>query len=315
MTLQQLRYFLAVARALHFTKAAEAVKVAQSSLSNQIRALEVELGAELFVRARGSVLITPAGEALLPIATRMLADADVARREVADVVGVHGGLVRLGAPPSLCVTVLADALRAFHREHPGVRLSVRENGSRDLASALLHGQLDLALVVLPTGGVSDQPSLSITPLLTEELVVATAATGAKRPGAPIPIEALRDRQMVMFREGYDLRETTLRACAEAGFTPKLAVEGGEMDAVLCFVEAGLGAAIVPRMVLSGRPGLRGTRLARPGLRRTIGLARRTDTAPTNAVRAFETELLGFLHSAAVTGDLPSGVEFIGGRPD
>ncbi|MEV0055855.1 LysR family transcriptional regulator [Saccharopolyspora shandongensis] len=100
MTLQQLRYFLAVARALHFTKAAEAVKVAQSSLSNQIRALEAELGAELFVRARGSVLITPAGEALLPIATRMLADADVARREVADVVGVHGGLVRLGAPPS-----------------------------------------------------------------------------------------------------------------------------------------------------------------------------------------------------------------------
>ncbi|MEV0055858.1 LysR substrate-binding domain-containing protein [Saccharopolyspora shandongensis] len=117
----------------------------------------------------------------------------------------------------------------------------------------------------------------------------------------------------MFREGYDLRETTLRACAEAGFTPQLAVEGGEMDAVLCFVEARLGAAIVPRMVLSGRLGLRGTRLVRPGLRRTICLARRADTAPTNAVRAFETALLDFLHSTAATGDLSSGVDFISGK--
>lgn len=114
-------------------------------------------------------------------------------------------------------------------------------------------------------------------------------------------------RLVMFRDGYDLRESTLTACHEAGFEPEFAIEGGEMDAVLRFVEVGLGPAIVPSMVLVGRPGLTATPLTPPGLSRTIALAHRSDAALTHAARAFREELRAFL-----TPDrLPAGVERIG----
>ena len=114
----------------------------------------------------------------------------------------------------------------------------------------------------------------------------------------------------MFRRGYDLREATISACRQAGFEPRFAVEGGEMDAVLRFVEAGLGIALVPSMVLDGRPGLTGTPLAPPGLRRTIAIAHRKDVEPTRAAQAFRATLLFFLAEAARDGSLPQGLDLI-----
>ncbi|HEX4814755.1 MAG TPA: LysR family transcriptional regulator, partial [Nonomuraea sp.] len=142
MQLHQLAYFVAVAETRHFTQAAERMRVAQPSLSKQVKALETDLGAPLFTRARGNVTLTPAGEALLPLARRMLADADTARQEVAQLAGLRRGRVRLGATPSLCAGLVADALARFHRAYPGIELLVEEGGSRDLVRALARGQLD-----------------------------------------------------------------------------------------------------------------------------------------------------------------------------
>jgi DNA-binding transcriptional LysR family regulator len=305
MTLQQLVYFLAVAETRHFTRAAERTHVAQPSLSKQIHALESELGAPLFSRARGNVALTPAGEALLPIAKRILSDVDTARLEVGELVGLHRGRVRLGATPSLCVGILADVLRRFHEAYPGIQLVVQESGSRDLTRALIGGELDLALIIVPPQGAD--AALTATPILRESLVIASAARGRHTPDRdPVRLTALRDTPMVMFREGYDLRETTLHACRQAGFEPRLAVDGGEMDAVLRFVEAGLGVAVVPSMVLPGRARLHGTALAAPGIRRTVALAHRTDAPPTSAARAFRESLVRYLADAR----LPAGVGLI-----
>ncbi|WP_370021681.1 LysR family transcriptional regulator [Planotetraspora sp. GP83] len=300
MQLQQLAYFVAVAETRHFTHAAERTQVAQPSLSKQIKALETELGAPLFSRARGNVTLTPAGEALLPLARRMLADAETARREVAELAGLRRGRVRLGATPSLCAGLLGDALARYHRDYPGVELQVEEGGSRDLVRDLARGQLDLALIILPLH--SSDPALVTEEILREDLVVASAAGQGRR--ANMRIEDLRGRSLVMFRRGYDLREATLAACRQAGFEPRFSVEGGEMDAVLRFVEAGLGIAVVPSMVLDGRPGLVGTPLV-PGLRRTVALAHRKDVEPTRAARAFRATLLAFL---AEEGTLPRGID-------
>ncbi|WP_067824674.1 LysR family transcriptional regulator [Actinomadura kijaniata] len=328
MQLQQLAYFVAVAEVRHFTQAAEALHVAQPSLSKQIRALEAELGASLFSRARGNITLTPAGEALLPLAKRILADVDTARLEVQELAGLRRGRVRLGATPSLCAGLLGDVLRRFHDAYPGIQIIVEEGGSRDLVRELTRGSLDLALVILPLHG---DPPLETKPILREHLVVASPAGNAggergrpsSREPAQVPrrsylrIEDLRNRPMVMFRSGYDLREATITACRDAGFEPRFAVEGGEMDAVLRFVEAGLGVAVVPSMVLAGRPGLRGTPLVlgdgprrghHPELQRTIALAHRKDVQPTHAARAFQDALETFLVEAALAGSLPAGVE-------
>ncbi|WP_285698668.1 LysR substrate-binding domain-containing protein [Actinomadura sp. NBRC 104412] len=312
MQLQQLAYFVAVAEVRHFTQAAEILHVAQPSLSKQIRALEAELGASLFSRARGNITLTPAGETLLPLAKRILADVETARLEVQELAGLRRGRVRLGATPSLCAGLLGDVLRRFHDAYPGIRLIVEEGGSRDLVRDLTRGLLDLALVILPLHG---DPPLETTPVLRENLVVASPVEPGKVPRRSfLRIEDLRNRPLVMFRSGYDLREATIGACRAAGFEPRFAVEGGEMDAVLRFVEAGLGIAVVPSMVLAGRPGLRGTPLVLPdepaGLQRTIALAHRKDVDPTHAARAFSETLEAYVGEAALGGSLPAGVEAV-----
>lgn len=288
---QQLQYFVAVAETRHFTRAAELVHVAQPSLSQQIRSLERELGADLFLRARGNITLTDAGEALLPLARRILADADTARHEVQELAQLRGGRVRLGATPSVCTGLLPDVLRAFHDRYPGIRLLIEEGGSHDLVRELARGALDLALVVLPLPTPS--PALTTVELLREDLVVVSSPESpAPGRGRTVRIPDLEGERMVMFRHGYDLRELTVAACRAEGFEPDFAVEGGEMDAVLGFVRSGLGLAVVPRMVAtrSGR-GLRVTPLAPPGLHRTIALAHRSDVAPPRAARELQRMLL------------------------
>ena len=302
--LQQLVYFLAVAETRHFTRAADQVRVAQPSLSKQIKNLERELGTPLFSRARGNVALTPAGEALLPLARRILADVETARREVQELAGLRRGRVRVGATPSL-TGLLADVLRDFHDRYPGIELLVEEGGSRDLVGQLAHGGLDLALIILAPR--AHDPALATTPVLRESLVLASAATYPP-PRSPVRITDLADHPLVMFREGYDLRDTTLAACRRAGVEPRYAVEGGEMDAVLRFVEAGLGVAVVPSIVVAGRPQFRATPFEPPGLIRTIAVAHRRDVAPPRAARAFRDTLFTQLSGPEGTNRLPRGIE-------
>lgn len=123
-------------------------------------------------------------------------------------------------------------------------------------------------------------------------------------GARMPIRALKDRPLVMFRRGYDLRDATVAACRAAGFEPTFAIEGGEMDAVLEFVRAGLGLAVVPSTVAGDR--FHVTRFSAPGLSRTVQLAYRRDIEPTRAVRVLREAIVSSLVDAARTGRLPLG---------
>jgi DNA-binding transcriptional LysR family regulator len=297
--LQQLRYFVEVADTRHFTQAADQLGVAQPTLSKQIHTLESSLGAPLFDRARGAVTLTAAGETLLPLARRMVADAGAARDAVAEIVGLRRGEVRVGATPSLCSSLVPAVLRTFRSAYPEIELHVTEGSSPDLTDALLTHTLDLALIVQPEQGVD--PALEATPILRESLVVASVDRDLPREMA---LTDLRHLPMVMFRPGYDLRDVTLEACRREGFTPRFAVEGGEMDAVLAFVEAGLGVAVVPSMVLVNRPLLRSTPLAPPGMRRTIALAHRRRSVLPHAAAAFRATLQSHI---AAGGALPAGV--------
>ncbi|MFE4976244.1 LysR family transcriptional regulator [Kitasatospora sp. NPDC056651] len=305
MQLQQLRYFLAVAETRHFTRAAEAAHVAQPSLSQQIRSLERELGAELFHRTRGNIALTDAGDALLPLARRILADTESARLAVQETVQLRRGRVRLGAPPSLCTSLVPDVLRVFRDRYPGVALAVREGGSRDLVGWLAAGELDLALIITRPSG-EQSPALAVTELLHEELVLVEAERQARRK---VRVAELKGRPLVMFREGYDVREAALAACRAAGFEPEFAVEGGEMDAVLGLVRAGIGPAVVPGMV-AARSGLAVTAFAGPGLGRTIAVAHGHEVPLTRAAEALRETLLDHLRDAARSGELPPGTRLL-----
>ncbi len=283
MNLEQLRGFVEVARLGHFTRAAEHLHVAQPSLSRQISTLEQELGSELFHRARGHIRLTAAGEALLPRAKRMLADADAIKVEMAELAGLQRGRVRLGAPPTLCVSLVAEAMSTFRAAHPGIDLQLTEGGTNLLMEQLAGGVLDLALITASGGPPAGGASLVRTALLTEELVVVSSA--ARPPvadGDAIDVERLAALPLIAFPSSYALRAATDAVFRAAAVMPSIVVEGAEMDTVLRFVERGLGVAVVPAMVLLDRPGLRSVRLASPGLSRTVSLAHRSDVTPTRA---------------------------------
>ncbi|WP_410573930.1 LysR family transcriptional regulator [Amycolatopsis sp. cmx-4-61] len=304
MQFHQLAYFVAVAEQRHFTRAAEQVRVAQPSLSQQIRALEHDLGAPLFHRIRGNVTLTEAGETLLPIARRILADTETARLAIRELDELDRGRVRLGAPPSLCTGLLPAMLAAFRRRYPGIRLELHESGSGDLRQRLAEGALDLAL--LAGARTSADAGLAATPLLLEELVLISAPD-APVAGDRLGIGELADVPLVMFRRGYDVREATVNACRAAGFEPSFAIEGGEMDAVLELVHAGVGAAVVPSTVASGR--FRRTRFTPDaGMTRVVQLAHRADVEPTRAVRALRSAIAGFVADPARRASLPPGIE-------
>ncbi|MBL3700552.1 LysR family transcriptional regulator [Leucobacter luti] len=294
MNLDQLRGFAEVALTGHFTRAAEQLHLAQPSLSRQIATLERELGVELFHRVRGNVALTSAGERLLPLARRMLADAETARSEMAEMAGLRRGRIRLGATPTLCTSLVVDVLAEFHERYPGIDIEILERGSRSLIAALMEGALDLALIVTSVGAGEARAVLDREPILSERLVAVSAAD---RPdpfaAAPdetqraVTIAELAGVPQIVFPENYDLRVAMDAAYRAAGLTPVVAVEGVEMDAALRFAERGIGVAVVPAMVAVDRPKLRATPLAGAALTRTVSLARRSDMAPTHASAALQ----------------------------
>jgi DNA-binding transcriptional LysR family regulator len=289
MQLHQLTYALAVADEESFTRAADRLHLAQPSLSRQVRLLEQELGVALFNRGPGQGRVTPTaeGSALLPFMSRVLADVEATRAEARALTGMARGRLAVGATPSLTTSVLAPALVRFHASHPGIELAVVEAGSHQLVPQVASGEVDLALVVMPVTA----PLVVTTPLFDDPLVLTTA------PGHPlagrrrVSVRDLDRLDLVMFREGYDLREVTLTACAAAGVAPHLVSEGGEMAGVLAFVSAGLGAAVVPEIALPRDGSLAAIPFTAPGLSRTVALAQRGDRALARPARALAEQLL------------------------
>jgi DNA-binding transcriptional LysR family regulator len=271
-----------VAEERQFTRAAARLHVAQPSVSSAVAALENELGAPLFHRARNEVVLTGAGEAFLPWARQALADCEAGAAAVRDLLGLQRGRLSIGATPSLTTNLLPPVLVAFHSQHPGLELTVHEAGSQDLVRRLEEGEIDLAVVILPV----DRPWVETSALMEEELVLAVCDGHPLGSRRSIRVGELEGVPLVMFKDGYDLRETTIEACRRAGFAPVLAMSGLEMDGALALAGAGVAGAVVPESVVAPGGPLRAVHFRSGALRRTIGLASRKDRPLSPAADAF-----------------------------
>ena len=147
MELRQLEYFVAVARHRHFGRAAEAAYVTQPALSQQVRRLEAELGVALLRRTSRGVELTPAGADLLARAEAILAEVTGARSAMDEHAGVVRGAVRVAATAADAVR-LPEVLAAFHREHPGVRIALRQASAAEALELVRSGAVDLAVLSL-----------------------------------------------------------------------------------------------------------------------------------------------------------------------
>jgi DNA-binding transcriptional LysR family regulator len=289
MELRQLRYFVAIAQRRHFTAAAEAIGVAQPALSQQVRLLERELGVQLFDRSGRRIRLTPAGEALLVRAERILIEVANAQSELAEYAGAVRGRVVVGTLPSLAEHQLPPLVAAFHARHPGLELVLREERTARLLELLATGEVDLALLHHSPTAADAAPTLTLEPLFTEELVAAVGAShplairlkspidGGGAPATagrvpPLPLTGLRDEDFILTKSGSAIRDTILAACAIAGFTPRIAFESGAAATVRALAAAGLGIAILPRSEAQIAPPSLTAITITPHLTRTVALA-------------------------------------------
>ncbi len=287
MELRHLTYFLAVAERLNFSRAAEALHVAQPAISQQIRALEENLGVRLFDRIGKRVTLTEAGQALLPHARRILAAVEAAQNEVRERITLTHGTVSLGAPTTVSTHRLPEQLTRFKHDYPGLEVTLREAGTESLVRLMVEGKLDLAIVVtdlLP-------PELEVAAYLDEHYVLAVNANHALAKRRSVKLADLASEAFILFAEGYKLREVTLSACRRAGFEPKVALDGGAMQSALEFVAAGLGVAIVPELAWGGTKHIRKLRITDQDLRRSLGVVWHKDHYLSPAARALREFLI------------------------
>src|SRR5579859_1404355 len=272
MDIAQLRYLVALADELHFTRAAAREHIAQPALSQQIRRLEDELGIALVERTTRRVSITEAGELLVARARRILAELEAARAELQAVRGVQSGRVLVGALHTMGPVDLALVLAEFHHRHPGVELTVREQSSEELAEMLRVDELDLAFLSVTER--IESHGLGLQQLVSEELVVVLPVDHRLRDRTAVRMAELADEQFISFREGARLRELLMGAGRSAGFEPEVMLESNEARRIRRLVSRGMGVAILPHSdaVEPGGAEVCVASLIEPAVRRDISLA-------------------------------------------
>lgn len=241
MDLRQLEYFVAVAEERNFTRAAERVHISQSGVSAQIRQLERELGAELFDRSSRTVTLTVAGKAALEHARATLAAAGTIGQAVAEVSELIRGRLTVGMVIGCTITPLFDALAAFHDAHPGVELSLLEDGSDRLVEGVRAGDIDLALI----GAAHATPDgLDSLTLIDERIVVAVPAGHPLAQRRSVALGDLMAHPIVCMPPGTGLRTVFGRACAAQGLHPTIALEASAADSIAALADRGLGVAVL-----------------------------------------------------------------------
>lgn len=246
MELRHLRYFVAVAEELSFTRAAERLHIGQPPLSHQIQMLEAEVGAQLLERSKRWVRLTQAGKLFLDDARRVLALSEQAVQTARRAERGEAGELRVGFTFSTPLTPLfATVINRYRQRYPGVTLTLQEMSTFAQIDAIADRRLDLGLVRPPEQALPEAVTLTVLRRDPLVLVLPTAHPLASQP--TLAISDLKGQPLVMYPKsaGTGIHPQVLRLCKEAGFVPTIAVEAGEASTIIGLVAAGSGISVLP----------------------------------------------------------------------
>ncbi|HRP75085.1 MAG TPA: LysR substrate-binding domain-containing protein [Rhodocyclaceae bacterium] len=246
MELRHLRYFVAVAEELNFTRAAERLHIGQPPLSMQIRDLETELGTRLFDRSRRRVVLTEAGRRFFDHAREILDRSRLAVEEARRVGRGETGQLRVGFTSSLPYTsTLPDVLHTYRQRYPGVTLQLREMFSADQFDAIVHGTLDVGLV--RHGGLQVPAGVLTREIGRDPLRLVVNASHPLAGRSAVSLAEFRDDEFIVFPAdvGSGLPAILSRLCVNAGFEPRVVQTAREATTQIGLVAAGLGVALLP----------------------------------------------------------------------
>lgn len=239
--IRQLEYLVAIADTLNFRRAAERTNTTQPTLSEQLKALEERLGAQLVERDRSRVLLTPIGVQVVEVARRILRDSNEIRQLTASGGKELAGVLRLGLPPTIGPYLLPLVLPSLHRSYPALKLYIREDVPENLPRALGDGLLDIIITLLPVPG-SDLVSQS---LFREPLYLVAAADDALSSKSKVERGDLTGRDVLALGRGHQLHDVVVALCEELGARLRYDFEGTSLDTLREMVMMGLGVTFLP----------------------------------------------------------------------
>jgi DNA-binding transcriptional LysR family regulator len=240
--IRQLRAFVAIAETGTFTAGALRVHVTQAAISMQIRQLESEIGARVFVRAPRHVILTEAGEQLLRRARHILREHDAALDEIAELAGAERGRLRIGSASAMVLTEqLPSILKELRKQHPAAEISVTSGTSEVLVDQILAGEVDIAFVSLPV----DVRGIKTERLSDDQLVAVASPRHRLAKQRTISAYTLAGERLILGERGGNTRRLIDQFFAQAGVTIRVAMELSRQQAIKRMVEEDMGVGIVP----------------------------------------------------------------------
>lgn len=288
----RLRVFRIVARHLNFSRAAEELLLTQPAVTQQIKALESELGVSLFDRGGGHIQLTAAGQALVPFAERMKALSDEAVQAVAAACGQESGDLALGASQTIAQYLLPALIAEFRKRHPNVRVTALSGNTDRMLEALVEGKIQLALIE----GPERRKDLRIENFMEDHMVLVVPP-GHEWAGQEVTVAMIGAEPLLMREFGSGSRRVVEQALAASGLKAKdlrISMEFDSTEGLLSAVEAGLGVTFVSRWAVRNQLALGTLRLAYARelhLARWFSLARASGPEPGGNVEAFRALLL------------------------
>jgi DNA-binding transcriptional LysR family regulator len=251
LNLSRLRVLCEVVSRRSFSAAAESLSYTQSAVSQAIARLEAETGATLVVRDRRGVRPTAAGATLVEHAESIFAQVQAAEDDLAAVLGVRGGRLRVASFPSAGATLMPLAVATFRRRHPDVALTLAEGEPEEIAPRLRAGEFDLALL-FEFPGTRERPGVGLrsVTLLEDSMHVALPAEHPLAAKPALTLADLREQNWVQTSASSPCARHVVRSCLAAGFEPNVTFESDDYETVQGLVAAGVGVALIPRLALT-----------------------------------------------------------------
>lgn len=249
MEIFQLRYLVAVAEKLNFTRAAESLNVSQSAMSRQIQQLEMELGVKLFHRNRQRVVITDEGRVLLRYAGRILSEVSVMTQVAGDLAANVGGDICIGCDWRVFFSVIPDTIAEFRRQNPQAHVTIRELPPPSHAEALSEGKIHISFT--PSELITNTGPFCFQKVLASDLVVIVSVEHKLAGESFVPVSRLRNETWLLDdRLPRTYRGFIKQICRRAGFSPILGRTGSGVEDILSMVAAGYGISILPRYIMA-----------------------------------------------------------------
>lgn len=284
MDIRQLTYFVEVVKWKSFSKAGKVLHITQPTISKMVKSLEDEMGVILLERSTKKVKLTDAGEIVLHHALHLVQSIENLESELADTLQMGKGHIRMGLPQMFGYNFIPKILAGFHKLYPQVIVQIMEDGARKVEQAVIDGDLDLGIAVLPV----NENIFEILPIIEEHLMLVVYPEHHLACRKEIDLSELKEELFIFYPQNFTLHFHIKEACSQAGFQPNVLYESSQWDFISEMVAEKLGIAFLPECICQNLDSrrIKIIKLKPPGIPRYLAFIWRKNTYLKFATRGF-----------------------------